>query len=88
MRLGGTVDGQPLGLDHGAQVSAGAALAIGARDMERRWQVRLRVAQPGQHGADRLQPETPLRQGERRQTVQLRLDAGIVRCGEIAQGGR
>jgi hypothetical protein len=34
MRLGGAVDAQALRLQHGAQIGAGAALAIGARDME------------------------------------------------------
>jgi hypothetical protein len=59
MRLGGAVDAQALRLQHGAQIGAGAALAIGARDMEHGRQMVLRIAQRVQQGVDHLQPDRP-----------------------------
>jgi hypothetical protein len=86
MRLGGAVDAQALRLQHGAQIGAGAALAIGARDMEHGRQMVLRIAQRVQQGVDHLQPESPLRQAERAQPGQLRRHPGVIGCREIAHG--
>ena len=84
VRLGRGVDRQPLRFQHGAQVGAGAALAVGAGNVEGRRDGALRVAQPGQGRADRLQAEAALRQAQRGKAVELGLDGGIVGGGEIA----
>ena len=62
MRLRGGVDGQPFGFQHSAQIGAGAAFAIGARDMKHWRQGALRIAEPGQQLVHHLKLEPPCRQ--------------------------
>ena len=83
VRLGRGVDGVAFGLQHRAQVGAGAALAIGSGDMEHRRQGLVRIAEARQQFMDHFQPQPPARQAERPQPVKLRLDARIVGDREV-----
>ena len=84
MRTGRDMHPLSVGLQHGAQERAGGALAIGACHMKHRRQSPMRIAEPVQKRADRLQPQPPLGQRQRRQPVQLLLHPGVIGPGEIA----
>jgi hypothetical protein len=64
MRLDRRVDRLAVRFEHRPQVGAGRSLAVGPGDMEHRRQPRLRIAEPREQRADRLQPEPALRQRE------------------------
>ncbi len=85
VRLGRGMDGQPFGLQHRAQIGAGAAFAIGSGDVEHGWQGAVRIAQPREQFVYDLKPQPPARQAERAKPVQLCLDPRIVRDGEVFQ---
>ena len=85
MRLGRGVDGEALRLEHRAQEGASRAFAVGPGDMEHRWEIALRIAQPVKQRVDRVEPEPPLRQAQRGEAVKLGLYRWGIGGGEVAQ---
>ena len=73
------MDRQAFRFQHGAQVSAGGPLAIGARDMEHGRQVSFRIAEAVEDCVNHLKPDAPLRQRQGRKPIKLRLHLGIAR---------
>ena len=96
VRAGEDVDRVARRLERGAQEGAGRALAVGAGDVEDRRQAILRTAEPVEQRGDALQPEAIAGGRERRQPVELRLDAGMrseraksaIRPASFASGAR
>lgn len=76
MRAGIDMRGEAGGLDRGAEKGAGRAFAVGAGDMEDRWQAVLRVAETGEQRRDALKAKDVGTGGERPEAVELMLDGG------------
>ena len=69
-----------------AQIGAGRPLAVGARDMEDRRHLQMRIAEAADQLSDPLQPEDVAAGGERHQAIELRLHGGVIGYGVVSHG--
>ena len=60
VRAGGDMHVVSFGFEHRAQEGAGRTLAVGTRDVERRGQAQVRIAEPIKQRADRCEPQSAL----------------------------
>ncbi len=72
-----------LRLEHRAQERTGRSLAVGACDMEHRWQSTVRIAQPVEQGAHGFETQPAIGNGKAPQPVELCLDPGMIGAGEV-----
>ena len=83
MRAGEDVDAVTGRLQRRAEEGAGRALAVGSGDMENRRQMVLGTPEPIQQREDAFEPELIAGGRQLGQAVELRLDVGVRRAGEV-----
>ena len=83
MGAGEQVDGPARRFERGAEEGAGRALAVRPGDVEDGGKRILGAVEAVEQGADALEPEAVAGRGEFLEAVELGLDRGVGRAGEV-----